>query len=231
MYYEKHRPASRRTGRRNARRAFLSALLFLALCFGYVNIRADALIAPAVEAGASSDLTRAVNAAVNEVLSEEGLGQPVRLSVAEDGTVTALETDAACVNRIRAAVSAAAVDALSEDVCRVPVPIGSLTGLPLLAGRGPEIQLRLRPAGACTSELYGSLQQAGVNQTRHTVTCVVRAKMYAMLPGRSVPVELSADVLLAESVIVGRVPGSYTYVVGDRSDTISRIFDYADTGD
>ena len=225
MYYEKHRPRGHRAGKHA-----VFALLAAALCFALANARTAELVSPALEAGATSSYTRAVSAAAAGVMESDSLGQPVRLSRAGDGTITAVETDAACVNRIRSAVCAAALDSLESGGCVVTVPIGSLTGLPLLSGRGPEIDLRLRPAGACTAELYSTFEAVGINQTRHTIRCVIKTRMYAMLPGRGVPLELSADVLLAESVIVGRVPESYTYVIGDQSDTVSRIFDYADTG-
>ena len=230
MYYEKHRVCcayAPRFGDKQRRLLRIAAaglaLLVLLLALGAQLHR---LMRPSVEAHSANIFTRAVNEAVADVMVGSFTEQLVRLSEDGGGAVTAVETDAAQVNLIRAAVCDAVMNKLAESELFTRIPIGSLTGVDILAGRGAEIELRLRPQGGVSAELLCSLEPAGINQTRHSIVCRVSADMYAMLPSMRVPVRLETTVLLAESVIVGEVPEAYTYVVGDNADTIGRIFDY-----
>ena len=230
MYYEKHRACAAYAPRFGDKQQHLlritAACLALLVLLLALAAHLHSLMRPAVETHSTNMFTRAVNEAVAQVMADGCPERLVALSTDGDGAVTAVETDAAQVNLIRAAVCDAVMERLADSDMLTRIPVGSLTGLDILSGRGAEIELRLRPASGVTAELLCSLEPAGINQTRHSITCRVSADMYAMLPTMRVPVQLDTSVLLAESVIVGEVPEAYTYVVGDSADTIGRIFDY-----
>ena len=54
--------------------------------------------------------------------------------------------------------------------------------------------------------------EAGNNQTRHQIMLNVNMTVSAIIPGYSVTSQVSSDICVAETVIVGLVPEAYTQV-------------------
>jgi sporulation protein YunB len=100
---------------------------------------------------------------------------------------------------------------LSEISTReLAIPIGTLTGSPLLAGRGPMIYVRAQSIGSATARFENQFAAAGINQTKHQISLVVDVSMSILLPGISTSAKVSNTFSVAETVIVGLVPESYT---------------------
>ncbi len=60
-----------------------------------------------------------------------------------------------------------------------------------------------------TCDCLSSLTSAGINQTLHTVSLEVTASVEIVLPSGPRDVSTVTDVLLCESVIVGKVPDAF----------------------
>lgn len=201
-------------------------LLLLAL-FLLLDSQLRPLVETMLVSQARAAFTEAVNAAVLDT-SDDAAGF-VSLGSGRDGGVVSVSTDTAQINGYKAAVSAAVTERLDNMRSEpIRVPVGSLTGIEMLTGRGPCVRLRLIEKGSVTADIRSSFTAAGINQTCHRIICVVNADYYAVIPGFRTPVSLEATVVIAESIIVGDVPESFTYVNGDSSDTVGRIFDYGD---
>lgn len=196
----------------------------------FLDAQLRPLIAAAVRAQAENVFTEAVDCAVQEALSASNLQNTaaVHTDMSENGTPSFLAADTAEINCFRADISDSMRRQLEEyEEKPLRVPLGTLTGISWLTGRGPEVGLRLRLNGGVTTRLDSRFESAGVNQTMHSIDCTVEAKMYSMIPGCG-SIELSTNIMVAQSVIVGDTPDSFTYVYGDQSDTVGRIFDYGD---
>ena len=70
---------------------------------------------------------------------------------------------------------------------------------------------------------------AGINQTSHQINMTVQLELFSAVPGSDETVDVESQFLIAETVLVGKVPESFTNVTGDDRETIGKIFDYADT--
>ncbi len=88
------------------------------------------------------------------------------------------------------------------------VPIGSLTGLYTISGKGPSIPLRFFPAGSASVRLESSLSSAGINQTLYRLTAVITAHASCAVPMYQAEVTTEFSYLFSESFIVGEVPFS-----------------------
>lgn len=91
------------------------------------------------------------------------------------------------------------------------IPIGSLTGSYMLAGKGPRLKIRICPIGSATVQLKSDFQSAGINQTRHRISAVITTRTESSLPLYSFETEESFEVLLAESILIGNVPDLTPY--------------------
>ncbi len=224
MYYVKHR---RGAGQRMRRR--LAAVISLAAFFTAfitLNMQLRRIIEDAAQVHAQNAFSTAVSRAVSDVLGDNNF-ELVHVNSTESGQIVSIETDTAQINSIKSQVSIIMIDKLRELSSQpITVSLGTLTGIEWLAGLGPRLEMRLELRGGVSTDIISDLRETGINQSLHTIDCVATADYYVILPGCRFSAQLSTTVPLAQSVVVGEVPDAYTYVVGDQSDTIGRIFDY-----
>ena len=99
------------------------------------------------------------------------------------------------------------MNTLGEDGLRLN--IGTFSGIPFLIGRGPKITIKLVPIGAVSSEFESEFDSVGINMTKHTLYFYIKTHVNIALPIRSYDVYSNTQVMLAESIIVGKVPEVY----------------------
>ena len=136
----------------------------------------------------------------------------ISLEKDNDGKVTAVHSNMAAFNRLQAQILdiiLAKIDQVSAK--ELSIPIGTLTGSALLAGRGPRISVRMESVGSSTARFANKFQSAGINQTKHQIVLEVDVSVAILLPGFTTATKVSTDVTVAETVIVGSVPETYTY--------------------
>ena len=104
------------------------------------------------------------------------------------------------------------------------IPLGTLTGSPLLAGRGPKLYVKMETLGTASAKFNDRFIAAGINQTKHQILLEVDVSVSILLPGITTYTKVSNEISVAETVIVGGVPQTYTYF----STTEDKIEDYAD---
>ena len=71
------------------------------------------------------------------------------------------------------------------------------------------------PVGSVQVEFHTDFRTAGINQTRHRVTLLLTAQVQLVIPTGAKTVEASTQVAMAESIIVGEVPDTFTDVGND----------------
>lgn len=222
-----------RTRQKSRKRRFRRRCLLLALVLAGCLLTADVRLRPAVAAAAGSQANLYATQAIQEAVYREveklelEYGDLVRLTYGEQGTVTSLQTDMLAMSKIQSAVTSSVIESILQfSGQRVTLPAGTLTGNPFLSGRGPEVEIRLVPAGFVQTRLKNTFESAGINQTRHQILLNVRLEIQAVLPGYSIADQVDTDVCLAETVIVGLVPGAYTWVSDGTDPLVGLIQDY-----
>ena len=218
---------------RSKRRRFRRRCLLLAAVLVGCALWGDAQLRPAVTAVAESHASHYATQAIQEAdyrhLEKYGAvyGDFVRLTYSDQGTVTSLQTDMLAMSRLQSAVTASVIESILEFTSqRLTLPAGTLTGNPILSGRGPEVEIRLIPAGFVQTQVKNAFDQAGINQTRHQILLHVRLDIQAVLPGYAILSQVDTDICLAETVIVGLVPGAYTMVADGTDPLVGMIQDY-----
>ncbi len=188
--------------------------ILLAISLGVLSVNfIDSRIRPTVmttlithsRAVVLSELNSSVSGSLNEMPID--FKSVVALSRADNGQVTSIETDSLTLNLFQVKVSENLNSALLNLKMREEkIPIGSLSGLIFLNGKGVGIPFRISPLGAVQTEIKSEFTQAGVNQTRHQIVLKVSANVSAIIPTYSVSNEVFAEYILAETVIVGVTP-------------------------
>ena len=162
----------------------------------------------------SSSVTRVVSDAVDQAIRSGDIQYHALVSYEKDreGRITALHSNMAACNRLQSAILDQIVEGIGEVSSRdLSIPIGNLTGSALLAGRGPRIRVRMESLGSSTAYFENQFASAGINQTRHQIVLHVDVYVTILLPGITTATKVSNEMTVAETVIVGTVPETYTY--------------------
>ena len=69
----------------------------------------------------------------------------------------------------------------------------------------------MQMVGSATASFRNSFSSAGINQTRHQILLQMDVSVSILLPGFRTSTKVSNEITVAESVIVGAVPQTYTY--------------------
>lgn len=196
--------------------ALLVPLLLLIGAFMYVNHSLRPVLEGLSKARVESIAAAAMNDAVLQILSrEDNTGDLVRVSEA-NGSVYFLQTNSSKLNTLAADCAICAqekIAALGEQ--GVSIPLGTVSGIPLLSGLGPKLVLKFTPAGAVQSTFSSRFTSAGINQTLHRITLTLKATVRIILPGDAYIVTIETQAPISESILVGAVPSTYTDVTGD----------------
>lgn len=207
---------------------FFTAVVITAVSIvGMIHLRS--LLGNLAVTRVSNMVNRLVVAAVDEAV-QSGQVQYDRLITMEkdnEGRITALHSNMAGFNALQASISADILQRMEEmSTIDLAIPLGTLTGSALLAGRGPSFTVRMQSTGSCAATFSNDFSDAGINQTTHRILLNVDVSVSILLPGFRTSTQVSNTFSVAETVIVGTVPDSYTYFHSGR-DPEEEAYEYA----
>ncbi|MEG0896350.1 MAG: sporulation protein YunB [Ruthenibacterium sp.] len=190
-------------------------LLVLLVIAGFSIL--DARIRPVITTMAQYQCRVVSVLAMNEAIIAEleqrtTLTEPI-LSVEKDanGNVTSIMVDSSGLNHLKAQMTEAVSNRLlaikKQDV---HIPLGTLLGWQIMAGRGPNIHLQVLPASFVETSMVDQVETAGINQTQYRIFIRFTVQMSAILPGYSTSVTVENEICVAETLIVGQVPQVYS---------------------
>lgn len=202
-------------------RLFLTLTILLLLTVTVMAaIQLKGLLGDLSVSRASNTVNRVVMASVGDAL-EQGAIQYDRLVTFEKddtGHITALQSNMAEFNRLQSAITQDVLQRLGQTAeTDLSIPLGNLTGSAFLAGRGPRFTVRMQTVSSCSAKFENVFNNAGINQTTHSVLLHVDVSVSILLPGFRTSTKVQNTFAVAETVIVGDVPESYTYFHSDDS--------------
>ena len=161
---------------------------------------------------------QALNVAVSNVVNTNmNYDNIMSVSYNQSGDVTFISANQYMINTITRDVIKQANFEIAQLNTKFTIPFGSLIGITLFAGKGSEIKLNSSPIGIVGSSFESKFINVGINNTLHQIYLKVNAKIELNLPIKKHIINTSQQVLLCESVIVGKVPNVYfNSGVGDK---------------
>ncbi len=150
--------------------------------------------------------------AVPDILAGEGADYSSLAEITRDesGNIVSIQTDAMLINRIKSGINSAVASSLSNiSGKQLGIPLGSLTGLALLNGRGPRLNVIISLTGSAQTHFVNEFSAAGINQTRHQIFLKTTVTLLVVFPTTTVTTAYTMNMLVAETIIVGKVPLAY----------------------
>ena len=199
--------------KRNRRRFWLLALCTFVLAaaltvrFRYVPFLREAARTRVVNV-ASDRINDAINAQIGSGAVD--YSRTIYLEKDVNGNITALRTNMAEVNRLKTLTLELLCDDLLEmDTEELRIPLGSILMPSFFAGKGPGLPIRVIALTTSDANFYSEFSAAGINQTLQRIWLEISLCMSIQTPVGIERVDVSTQIVVAETVIVGKVPETY----------------------
>jgi len=161
--------------------------------------------------------TEIINNAVRSKIAEQGMQYRDIIEIHKDsgGRIVMIQANTPKINKISAETTLAAQTALlrmQEE--SIYVPLGQVTGIYILSNLGPGLKVEVVPMGMVRLNVVDTFEQAGINQTRHSIYFNYDTDVRIIIPLMSGRVNVTTRVPVAESIIIGDVPSTFISIPG-----------------
>ena len=199
---------------RKRKLAFSAVLLGTAGFFLFLSAAAlflKDLSAQIASSDASDIVTVQINKVIAQVMQEGDYDGDyfVTFSKNDRGEVTAISSNMARINALSAMILDRVVGATDNRTLTVEIPLGNLTGISLLMGRGPSVPVQIITLTSSRVEFNNSIVTAGINQTKHQINLDVKVDIDILIPWATESAQVVTEVLIADTIVVGQVPETY----------------------
>ena len=198
--------------RTKSRLLLVFVCVFVLMFVFYLSYVVNPLIIGASEAKIRSITQQSLSNSILSVItnSNNTYTNLIKYQYDSDDNISLITVDTYNVNMLAREISLEAQSSLdSTSQAGVDVHLGAFFGVPALASIGPIIKFGLSPIGTVIISFRSEFMTAGINQTHHKIFVNVESSVFVILPTASPEIHTSAEVLIAECVIVGEVPTTY----------------------
>ena len=159
----------------------------------------------------------AINKSSADVVALYEYSDFVEIGKDDAGKVLYLGTNTPMVNGFVRSLALRCENALNAIGKQTAViPAGAFTGSALMSNSGPKINVDITFFSTVRCDFVTSFENVGINQTRHSIFAKIDVLFNTVLPIAEHEIFLTNNVLVAENVLVGDIPGVY---VADRNAT------------
>lgn len=190
---------------------FCVTILVVIFLFTYLNDVVNPVIIESSSAKTRSLSQKAVEQAIYDIIKDNTVyDNLIMINRDSEGNVTHISTNSLQINILARELAKAAQDKLEDLGSKgIDIPIGTFTGMPIFVGRGPDINIKLLPIGSISCKFNSEFINAGINQTNHKIYLTVVSKVSVILPTANQTIETTTQIMIAESIIVGKIPDTY----------------------
>lgn len=204
-------------------------VIILIIAFSTVKIVLDAIL-PIFDTlcidKAKSIATIISNEQATVVMREHVYDELFSIEKDNDGNIIMIKSNVSAINEI---ISDVAVKIQNEIDNRgrenIEIALGSFSGFKLLAGKGPGVPISISSIGNVETDLKSEFSAQGINQTLHRVYLQVICEVSILTPYNSINQKIANQVLIAENVIVGKVPNTFYNLEGIDKNTAIEVIE------
>ena len=161
---------------------------------------------------AKNEVSQIIDSEVQKVMLEEFFSYDKIVIISRDdkGNVTSVSTNGTLINKFTNDLGIAIGDELDKiSMVKKYVPLSNMLGLNILSGLGPKIPVRFYPLSVTNADISHTFENAGINQTLHTVNLTVSVEMEVLIPMAHSSLRIESGMPISQTLIVGVVPNAY----------------------
>ncbi len=154
---------------------------------------------------------RAVNMAVSNVINRTlSYDTLIDINYSQTGEIVSFSANQYEINTItREIVKETQYLMKNAGQNGLPIKLGTFSGMPFLIDKGPIVRLNLVPVGVVSGKFSSEFNSVGINMTKHSLLLNIDVHVSIVLPIKAYEIHSNNQVLLAESIIMGKVPEVY----------------------
>ena len=197
--------------RKNKRlKIFVITLIIFLILFGYFEFYVNPQIISSNQAKIKAYSVGVINSAIGETLQNNDYDDLIEIEHDTDGNVALLSVNSKNVNKLNNNIMSLVQDKLNEkDVLNYSLPLGAFSGIASLAGIGPNVNLKIVPIGNISTQYRSQIVGLSINQSYHKIYLTIKISICIILPIYTQTIEVFNQVLVAENIIVGKIPSTY----------------------
>lgn len=199
------------------RRKFIKFLIIFLACFVLLTVLFEVYIKPFQDKLMENRAKVLVEARISKIADdvikshEYDYDKLLIKTESKNNIVTSLSVNTQAVNKLQNEFSNLFQNKMDDLITQYfSVPIGDLTGLTMLASKGPRLKFSYDMTGSVDVELNSEFDTSGINQTIHRVTMVVDAEVVFISQSYMENLNIRNEFAVSETVIVGDTP-DYLY--------------------
>lgn len=194
---------------------FITCLLLM--CFALILIIKNE-IEPNMEDVARIKAEVLVSRTINKALAEQFGNSSMKSNLftvqsGSDGSMEMVQADSAAINIFMSQLSVnlqESFQSMKNEVLNVP--LGTLLGNKFLSQTGPFVEIAIKPLSVSSMDFKTEFETQGINQTKYKIYIVLGCKVKIAAPFSSKTFNTRNTILIAEAVILGKVPDSFVQV-------------------
>ena len=159
-----------------------------------------------------NEVSMIIDEEVKNLMLEEFLSYDKITFITRDseGKVTSVSINSVLVNNFANELDIKIGDRVeSAETIRNDIYLSGLIGSDLFAGIGPKIPIRFQPVSVTHADISHSFEEAGINQTIHTIRLSVSIDIEILLPLAHSTITVVSEMPIAQTLIIGNVPKTY----------------------
>lgn len=161
----------------------------------------------------ASDLVQErVNTTVHQVMEQVAGGEYYTFQTDTAGRITALSVNVDQISQITTEILDVTMKTDDGAPIELDIPLETLVGINLIPGLEIPLPVRILMLTTPDVNYHNELISAAINQSKYQLYLHVDVEIDILIPWKRSTAEVETDVLLAETVIVGEVPGTYIEV-------------------
>lgn len=211
-YTQKPKKSSRFTTKTKKIPNWLLVIITIMIVFNSFVYLFEKRILPAVlsiaEITMKSEAIRVINEESVKVYSDNfKYDDIIKIEKDSDGNITMIRSDTVKQNYLASQVVLNCNKRITElGELGTKIPIGYATNNLFFYQMGPDITVKMKQVGNINTSYESIFESAGINQTRHKIYLNVSAKLRVIVPLSSKDVDISCQIPISETIIVGKIP-------------------------
>ncbi|MBQ3502545.1 MAG: sporulation protein YunB [Clostridia bacterium] len=201
----------RKRTRKRLIKPLILLVVFFCIAIWYYMIVLVPIIKTYCTAKINSITEQAINVAVSNVINTTiNYDNIMTINYNQTGEINYITANQYMINTITREIIKDAnerIKMLDDDYMQIP--LGTLTGIAIFSGRGTRVKLSASPVAIIGSSFDSTFVNVGINNTLHKIYLTINARVEMNLPIKKQSINVNQQVLLCESVIVGKVPNMY----------------------
>lgn len=210
---------------------WLILIAFLISVLGIAFFSSRNLILVSAKSDAEAIMLNAADTAAIEVLKEENITYDDIAVISRDsnGKILGIEIDSVKADIIKSKLSLKTSEILKKNSnFKISIPLGNFLSNDYTSGLGPDLKFDIQMTNTASLDFKSNFKNSGINNTLHQILINLDISANIVIKGGSDAFKVKTSIIVAQTVISGEVPDSFTNVTENPGDDIADdIFNFA----